>query len=68
MSPLGSTMQTDNVTLQYVVIMSWLPNGGHLGSTVLDFWISPELNKASAEIERKVIKTMSKVTLTWATV
>ena len=39
-----------------VVITSGLQNGSHLGSTILDFRISPKLQE-SAEIEPKVIKT-----------
>ena len=33
-----------------------LPNGGHLGSAILDFWILTKLQE-SAKIERKVTKT-----------
>ena len=40
------------------------PNGGHLGSTVLDFWNSPQF-KESPKIQRKVIKP-TKATITLA--
>ena len=48
------------VTSYDLAISSLLPNGGHLVSAILDFWISQNFRKAS-----KLSKTESKGTFFW---
>ena len=48
MSPLTSALGI--VTLNHVVTASLLPNGGHLGSTILDLEISSKIQKSENDI------------------